>query len=153
MSTLFTTVVTSSVVTSLIVALAVAYFAPKFQHGVWKKQKLREQRLETAKQFQACASDLAFIWDLDSDDAARQRRNKLLTDLNSICSTVRILFDRKETRSFCDMFQRCLAAPPDSPPPLDFTTAYSARSEIVARLFAESLDRPVPNDWWEAGHS
>jgi hypothetical protein len=50
------------------------------------------------------------------------------------------------------MLHGSLLAQTGAAPPWDFNSAYQARAELMARLFAEAFDRTVPSDWYLAKH-
>src|SRR5207244_718540 len=89
--------------TSLGSAVLVAFFSPRFQHLVWKKQRLREQRISLAERFAKISGDLRIIAHLTphgsftdpaaapSEDAAKFLEQEALLLL------VQVLFERKRT--------------------------------------------------------
>ena len=142
----------SSLVAALLSAMGVSIFAPFSQHFFWKKQKLKEQRLDIARQFQNLSVKLPLLWSRESGVPSREDRNNIVADLQGLLYIVKTLFERDETIRWCEMLHGTLMAPTNAAAPWDFTSAYQARAELTARLFAEALDREVAPDWWVAKH-
>lgn len=83
-----------ALVATIIAAVTAAWLAPLFQHGIWKKQKLREVRLDIARQFQAVTDEMAALWMEETDP---NLYNKTIMQMNSLLNCARVLFTRPET--------------------------------------------------------
>ena len=95
-------------------AVTVAYLGPRFQHLVWKKQKLREQRIAVAQQFSEISSDfrIATHWlslDASKPEAAREGLSKLL-EQDALLVLVRVLFTADGTMTSADNLRMRLNA-------------------------------------------
>jgi hypothetical protein len=92
-----------SAVTSLVVALAVSFAAPRFNFGIWKKQKLREQQLSIAERFAKLGADMYVYSNVlprvakDHEDAKRfVEAMAPMLEQRALVGLMSVLFDNEE---------------------------------------------------------
>lgn len=137
-----------TLLTSLSSAVVVAFLGPRFQHLVWKKQKLREQRLSVAERFDATNRNFWLVTNVmppaNADDHARIAEDvaKFL-EQRGVLILVMVLFERQGTLDSANKLRACLDSRPQLSSheyPQYLETLYALRVDLLSRLFAEAFE-------------
>lgn len=121
--------------TSAGTAVIVAFFAPRFQHLVWKSQRLREQRIEVADRFAKAgfsAHTFALTRSLESVTGYLEQAALLVL--------IQVLFDDSETLRAATEFKTALDAMATAASEEDMRKVHVLRIHLLSRLFAEAFE-------------
>jgi hypothetical protein len=134
------TTILLSLTSAVTVAVLAAFLNPTFQHAVWKKQKLREQRIVIAERFAAINAGFRF----SSPQEVEPNWGGIL-EMDGLLRLVEVLFERDETkkagsglRLWLDSHGMLLTG---ELPISQFMEMLRLRVELLARLFAEAFER------------
>ena len=129
-----------SVTSAVIVAVLAAYLTPRFQHAVWRRQKLREQRIAVAERFAAMNANFRFA----SPDEVEPNWGEVF-EMDGLLRLVEVLFERGEVRNARENLRAWLDTNPtllSGQLPIDqFMKMWKLRVEVLAALFAEAFER------------
>jgi hypothetical protein len=105
---------------------------------VWKRQKLREQRLAVAERFAGVSSSFSVVtnWARPLEDSSK------LLEQDALLVLIQVLFERKRTLDSGTALRSLLnSVPPNQLPQDDLIRAlYAQRVDLLACLFAEAFD-------------
>jgi hypothetical protein len=123
-------------------ALIVAFLSPRFAHLIWKKQKLREQRIAVAERFAKISADIYIVGNLhprppQQDVVGSQSLEKVSTFLeqDALLALIHVLFERKDTLASGLNLKKELQSGSR-----DLQSLYALRVDLLGRLFAEAFE-------------
>jgi hypothetical protein len=130
--------------TALCSAVLAAFLVPLFQHRVWRKQKLREQRISVAERFAAMHSNFLLATSLtpslqSNDKPALQDASKFL-EQEALLILIQILFDREDTIRACNNLKALLNKQPPQLSEDSLRELWRMRIDLLSRLFAEAFE-------------
>lgn len=128
-------------------AVIVAYLGPQFQHLMWKKQKLREQRINVAERFAKLGSHLSVATHSVSPTAPASQLLEvasLYLEQFALLQIIQVLFEEPITREAGTAFKRVLdEIPPKTAGSETFENVSKInlfRVQLLACLFAEAYE-------------
>ena len=125
-------------------AVVVAYLGPQIQHRVWRKQKLREQRIDVAERFAKIGTSLSLMThSMPTPSIAANPQvlevSSLYLEQFALLVLVQILFTEPPTREAGTAFRTALdKAVPNMASIEHMQKLYSLRVQLLACLFAEA---------------
>jgi hypothetical protein len=124
-----------TVATSTGTAVLAAFLAPRFQHLVWKSQRLREQRIQVADRF---AKD-----GFSAHTFALSRSVESVTgylEQAALLALIQVLFNDPETLRVATAFKTALDTMPMPASEEDMRRVHVLRIHLLSRLFAEAFN-------------
>lgn len=125
-------------------AIVVAFLGPRFQHFIWRTQKIREQRIAVAERFAKIGTALSIFAHSSRRDIANRdellETGSLYLEQFSILVLVRVLFDDPQTLASCDALKAALdETTPDTASVENVGKLHALRVQLLACLFAEAF--------------
>lgn len=112
----------------------VAFLTPRFQHVVWKKQRLREQRIDVAERLAKTGFTPAMLTPTASAEYLAGYLEQAALGV-----LIQVLFDRPETLHAATLYKNAL----DVPPPTSqqqFENLFALRVHLLSSVFAEAFN-------------
>lgn len=131
-----------TIATSVGTAVIVAFLAPRFQHFVWKAQRLREQRIAIAERFAKINISLpVFTHSAPPPTSPTALQiGELYIEQFALLALIQVLFNDRETLAVATTFREALdRAAPDTLSPEQLQKLGVLRADLQARLFAEAF--------------
>lgn len=92
-----------------ILALSGVAITPALQHVFWRRQKLRETKIDTAKRFQALASEIGFkLFRLQGDGLENLEALQFRQELMMVLASAEVIFEDPETLKYLDLYFKAL---------------------------------------------
>lgn len=128
--------VATSVAASTVAGVVVAFLAPRFQHSVWKTQRLREQRIAVADRF----AKIAFSTDTFSLSRSVESATGYL-EQSALLALIQVLFEDPEALRAATAFKAVFDCTPTSSASTEELRQLRAlRVHLLALLFAEAFN-------------
>jgi hypothetical protein len=127
--------------TSLCSAITVAFAAPRFQHLIWSRQRLREQRISVAERFAAMNSNVRLTTNLSPrlPSADQEHNASQFLEQDALLILIQVLFDREDTLASGNRLRAWLNSQPPQLSVESFSTLWMLRVDLLGRLFAEAF--------------
>lgn len=134
---------------SLCSAVVVAFLTPRFQHLVWKRQRLREQPIAIAERFAKVSSNFIVVTDITpphgaSDSAGLLENASGFLEQDALLVLIQILFESRRALDSGNKLKKALTSLRSHPPPEEgIRRLYALRVDLLSCLFAEAFDISV----------
>lgn len=140
-----------AIVSGLVAAILTSIIAPAIQHFIWRRQKLREQKLAVAERLAGIVPKLIRLFDLDTE---RHEKNQLIGEIDALLFTCQVLFSRT-TKEACYKLhlllkQRNRCADKSDPIIVVdyFSSVYQAAADALAYAYGDVFLRKLKDNWW-----
>jgi hypothetical protein len=139
-----------AIVSGMVAALLTSIIAPTVQHIVWKRQKLRDQKLVLTERLASVIPRLVSLFDVDTE---RSDKNQLIGEIDAILFMSQVLFI-KRTKEKCYALHLLLkqwnfwAEPVPSAAYDHLAGVYRAASDALGAAYGEVLSTKVKGQWW-----